>query len=75
MNRKKHLSNLHASHVRQYPTVEELKLLEPLPKIGDVKCKCLSCGWEGCVNDCEPDVDGDGSLECPKCRTVVEIEV
>lgn len=35
--------------------------------IGDVKCRCIYCEWAGTVYDCEPDVDGDGSLGCPKC--------
>jgi len=26
------------------------------------------------VGECEPDVDGDGSLGCPKCNTVVACE-
>jgi len=41
-----------------------------LPKIGEVRVWC-SCGWSGRVYDCEPDVDGDGSLGCPVCLLVV----
>jgi len=44
---------------------------KPLIKITDVKMKCPSCGWEGTVADCEPDVDGDGSLGCPDCFCIV----
>ena len=46
-----------------------------LPKIGEVKCKCPSCNWKGTVDDCEPDIDGDGSLGCPKCSTVIEVTI
>ena len=38
-----------------------------LRSILDVKVKCPACGWSGTVGDAEPDVDGDGSLGCPKC--------
>lgn len=44
-----------------------------LPSIGNVACIC-SCGWRGTVYDCEPDVDGDGSLGCPECLKVIETE-
>ena len=43
-------------------------------RITDVKCFCTQCDWTGTVGDCEPDVDGDGSLGCPVCLTVVRIE-
>ena len=38
-----------------------------LCKIGieDVPMKCQSCGTVSRLGDCEPDVDGDGSLGCP----------
>lgn len=36
-------------------------------RITDVKCKCPECRWEGTVGECEPDIDGDGSLGCPAC--------
>ena len=36
------------------------------------KTVCLSCHWQGTVGDCEPDVDGDGSLGCPVCNHVVK---
>ena len=39
-------------------------------KITDVPCNC-ACGWSGTVGDCEPDVDGDGSLGCPICLKIV----
>ncbi len=33
---------------------------------------CPCCGWVGIVDDCEPDVDGDGQLGCPKCMGVAK---
>jgi hypothetical protein len=39
-------------------------------RIGDVLCKC-ECGWAGKVDDCEPDVDGDGNLGCPTCLKAI----
>ncbi len=42
------------------------------PRITDVLCEC-SCGWRGIVYDCEPDVDGDGNLGCPRCLKIVEV--
>ncbi len=44
-----------------------------LQRIGDVSVRCNVCGWEGTVDDCEPDVDGDGSLGCHACNAVVEV--
>ncbi len=41
-------------------------------RITDVPCEC-SCGWWGIVYDCEPDVDGEGSLGCPRCLKIVEV--
>ena len=43
-------------------------------RITDVACRCKVCGWTGTVGECEPDVDGDGSLGCLKCMKVVETE-
>lgn len=43
-------------------------------KIEDVRCICPKCTWVGTVYECEPDVDGDGSLGCPKCGAVVKCE-
>ena len=40
-------------------------------KIGDVVSYCPKCQWYGVVDDCIPDIDGDGSLGCPKCESVV----
>ena len=34
--------------------------------------RCPACSWTGSVNECEPDVDGDGSLGCPRCNAIVE---
>lgn len=42
-----------------------------LPSILDVACIC-SCGWCGTIGECEPDVDGDGSLGCPECLEVLD---
>jgi hypothetical protein len=39
------------------------------PSIINVSMLCPSCGWSGPVGDCEPDVDGEGSLGCPKCNS------
>lgn len=36
-----------------------------LPSILDVLMRCESCGVVSRLGDCEPDVDGDGSLGCP----------
>jgi hypothetical protein len=43
-------------------------------KITEVPCKC-ECGWAGTVWDCEPDIDGDGSLGCPVCERVVDTRI
>jgi predicted RNA-binding Zn-ribbon protein involved in translation (DUF1610 family) len=45
-----------------------------LRSILDAKCRCRQCGWKGTVEQCEPDVDGDGSLGCPIDKSVVDIE-
>lgn len=47
----------------------------PLKRIVDVECTCSGCGWIGTVGNCEPDVDGDGSLGCPECLTVVTVNL
>jgi hypothetical protein len=36
-----------------------------LGRIEDVPMKCQLCGTVTRLGDCEPDVDGDGSLGCP----------
>ena len=41
-----------------------------LTSIHNAVCSC-ECGWLGTVDDCEPDVDGEGSLGCPGCNRVV----
>ena len=43
-----------------------------MQKIGDVRGSCSRCGWWGTVYEAEPDIDGDGSLGCPQCLSVVE---
>jgi len=50
---------------------EAVKILQ---KIGDVKGSC-NCGWVGTVDEAVPDVDGDGSLGCPECFSVMQFEV
>jgi len=40
--------------------------------ITSVSCKC-HCGWRGCVGDCFPDVDEEGSLGCPMCLAVLTV--
>lgn len=50
------------------------KTIEQLPSIFDVPCLCPKCSWSGTVYDCEPDVDGDGNLGCPECKTVIEVK-
>ncbi len=42
-----------------------------MKSILDVKLKCPKCGLEATVGDAEPDVDGEGSLGCPKCLSVM----
>lgn len=51
---------------------EEIKVIHRLPSILDVPCTCSYCGWSGTVWDCIPDIDGDGGLGCPVCKTVIE---
>ena len=40
-----------------------------LKSILDVPMKCadIKCRWKGLADDCIPDIDGDGSLGCPRC--------
>jgi hypothetical protein len=45
----------------------------PLRRITEVPCECPACGWSGLTGNTEPDVDGDGSLGCPRCHTIVTI--
>ena len=51
------------------------ELIEELPanpnSILNAQVSCHNCSWRGSVNDCIPDVDGDGSLGCPVCEFVV----
>lgn len=39
-------------------------------RITDAQCEC-SCGWQGIVEDCIPDVDGNGRLGCPECEAII----
>ncbi len=36
----------------------------------EVKMKCPECMLITTVDLCEPDIDGDGSLGCPRCLAV-----
>ncbi len=36
----------------------------------DQPMKCTKCEWEGKLGECEPDIDGDGSLGCPECNEI-----
>ncbi len=42
-----------------------MKPIEPLRSILDVRMICDICGAPCRAGDCEPDVDGEGSLGCP----------
>lgn len=42
-----------------------------LTSIYDEVAKCNKCQWSGTVLDCEPDIDGDGGLGCPKCKSLI----
>ncbi len=48
-------------------------MAEYLHSILDQKMFCPKCGWKGTIWDCEPDVDGDGSLGCLICFSVMEM--
>ena len=37
-----------------------------IDSIFDALMECPRCGQRFAVGDCEPDVDGDGSLGCPE---------
>jgi hypothetical protein len=39
--------------------------MDELKSITDVRMECMLCGKITRAGDCEPDVDGDGSLGCP----------
>lgn len=43
-------------------------------RITDTPASC-SCGWQGTVEECIPDVDGRGNLGCPKCERVITVVV
>lgn len=45
-----------------------------LPCITDTPAVCETCEWQGTVGECEPDVDGEGSLGCPRCRGIVSCQ-
>ena len=38
----------------------------PLTSILDAPLRCQLCGKVSRAGDCEPDIDGDGSLGCPE---------
>lgn len=37
----------------------------------EVECTENACDWSGTVNDCPPDVDGEGTIGCPLCQAAV----
>lgn len=45
-----------------------------MKSILDADAWCDSCLWHGIVDDCIPDIDGDGNLGCPECGEIVETE-
>lgn len=44
-----------------------------MKSILEVPSHCPKCGWWGTVYDCEPDIDGDGGLGCPRCSAIIDI--
>ena len=44
------------------------------PSILEARLRCRSCGAISRVGECEPDIDGEGSLGCPvpDCGGVME---
>lgn len=40
------------------------------PYHSSVKVKCPNCLLIIKVGDCEPDIDGDGNLGCPRCLVI-----
>lgn len=44
-------------------------------RITDVKMKCPKCSFICKVDICEPDIDGDGNLGCPRCFVVLNKRV
>lgn len=57
-----------------YDMVAEMDRRAALPRITDMPCAC-TCGWHGKVDECEPDVDGDGGLGCPECWSLIKVVV
>ncbi|KKK92034.1 hypothetical protein LCGC14_2706970 [marine sediment metagenome] len=46
-------------------------MAEKLKSILDVKLRCPECALVVKVGAAEPDIDGDGSLGCPRCFWVM----
>jgi hypothetical protein len=42
-----------------------VKTERPKYKSSEINCECISCGWEGDVEDCK--VNELGTLLCPEC--------
>lgn len=42
-----------------------------MKSIHEIIVVCPGCRWVGIVDECKPDVDGDGGLGCPLCNTVI----
>jgi hypothetical protein len=62
------LQKRHAARLREKPQGE----YNMLGYVLNVPMRCPKCGWTWTLKDCEPDVDGDGGMGCPKCRAVAE---
>jgi hypothetical protein len=45
---------------------------EPLKSILEEPMVCTVCGLITLVGDCEPDIDGEGSLGCPDCKCLMK---
>lgn len=48
-----------------------VKTDRPKVNVSDVNCECMSCGWQGDIEQTKSNAYGD--VLCPKCRDVVVI--
>lgn len=44
-----------------------------LRKITDLRTECPVCRKKDILENCEPDIDGDGSPGCAECKVPVKI--
>ena len=58
--------------VRQQKMTNQMKI--DAHSILAVPMICPKCDWKGVVAQAEPDVDGEGSLGCPECQTVLKMK-